>query len=129
VPPNTFELYYDAPGNEANPSLRPETLKTMELLWEQSFANHFRMIASGFYYPIHRVISEQVDPANGNGVFTNAGSLDLRGLDVSLLRSFPGGLEGSVSYTFQDAVSSNAQVPDTDSPKHLVQAGISVPII
>jgi outer membrane receptor for ferrienterochelin and colicins len=127
--PNTFELYYDAPGNEANPSLRPETLKTTELVWDQSFANHFRMIASGFYYPIHSVISEQVDPANGNGVFTNAGSLDLRGLEVSLLKSFPGGLEGSVSYTFQDAVSPNAQVPVTNSPKHLIQAGISVPVV
>jgi len=49
--------------------------------------------------------------------------------DVSLLRSFPGGLGGTVSYTFQDAVSPNAQVPVTNSPKHLIQASISVPII
>jgi outer membrane receptor for ferrienterochelin and colicins len=127
--PNTFELYYDAPGNEANPSLRPETLKTLELVWEQSLTNHFRMVASGFYYPIHSVISEEVDPANGNGVFTNAGSLDLRGLDVSLLRSFPGGLEGTVSYTFQDAVNPDGLVPVTNSPKHLLQASISVPVV
>jgi outer membrane receptor for ferrienterochelin and colicins len=127
--PNMFELFYDAPGNEANPSLRPETVKSMELVWEQSFSNHFRMITSGFYYPIHSVISEQVDPANGNGVFTNAGSLDLQGLEVSLSRSFPGGLEGAVSYTFQDAISPNSQVPVTNSPKHLIQASISVPII
>jgi len=127
--PNMFELFYDAPGNEANPSLRPETLKSTELVWEQSFANHFRMTASGFYYPIHRLISEQVDTADGNAFFTNAGSLNLRGLDVSLWRSFPGGLEGTASYTFQDAVSPGAQVPVTNSPKHLIQAGISVPLV
>ena len=88
--PNVFELFYDAPGNEANPSLRPETVKTMELVWEQYFANHFRMTASGFYYPIHSLISEQVDPANGNAFFTNAGSLDLRGLDFRLSRDIAG---------------------------------------
>jgi len=50
--PNLFELYYNAPGNEANPTLRPETVKTMELVWEQYFANHFLVTVSGFYYPI-----------------------------------------------------------------------------
>ena len=88
--PNLFELFYDAPGNEANPSLRPETVKTMELVWEQYFANHFRMTVSGFYYPIHGLISEQVDPATGNAFFTNAGSLDLRGLDFALCEKIAG---------------------------------------
>jgi len=49
--PNLFELYYNAPGNEANPALLPEIAKTMELVWEQYFANHFRVTASGFYTP------------------------------------------------------------------------------
>ena len=127
--PNLFELYYDAPGNEANPSLRPETVKTMELVWEQYFANHFRMTVSGFYYPIHGLISEQVDPANGNAFFANAGSLDLRGLDFALSRRLPGGLEGTVSYSFQDATNPSTRMPVTNSPKHLVQASLSVPLI
>ena len=100
--PNLFELYYAAPGNEANPSLRPETVKTMELVWEQYFADHFRMTVSGFYYPIRSLISEQVDLATGNAFFTNAGSLDLRGVDFEFGRRLPGGLEGTVSYSFQD---------------------------
>jgi len=51
--PNTLELYYNAPGNEANPALKPETAKTMEVVWEQYFANHFQTAVSVFYYPIH----------------------------------------------------------------------------
>ncbi len=74
--PDLFELFYDAPGNEANPSLRPETLKSTELVWEQYFANHFRLTASGFYYPIHSLISEQLDSANGEAVFRNAGVIE-----------------------------------------------------
>ena len=126
--PNFFELYYAAPGNEGNPSLKPETVKTIELVWEQYFANHFRTTISGFYYPIHRLIGEQVDPANGNAVFTNAGSLDLQGVDFELARKLPGGVEGAVSYSFQNGRSPSTPMPLTNSPKHLVQASLSVPV-
>jgi outer membrane receptor for ferrienterochelin and colicins len=126
--PNMFELYYDAPGNEADPSLRPETVKTMELVWEQYFANHFQMTVSGFYYPIHSLIGQQID-SMGEAVFVNTGSVDLRGLDFGLSRSFPGGVEGTVSYTFQDAINPSNSMALTNSPKHLVQVSLSVPLL
>jgi outer membrane receptor for ferrienterochelin and colicins len=127
--PNFFELFYHAPGNEANPSLRPETVKTTEVVWEQYFANHFQMAASAFYYPIHSLITEQVDPLTGNNVFSNAQSLDIRGLDFTLSRELPRGLEASMSYSFQSATKPSTQVPVVNSPQHLVQASISVPLI
>ncbi len=127
--PNLFELFYNAPGNEANPALRPETVKTTELVWEQYFANHFRSTASAFYYPIRSLISEQIDPVNGNAYFANAGSLNLRGFELSLSKTLPGGLDSTVSYSFQDAKNPSTQMALTNSPKHLVQASLSVPII
>ena len=127
--PNFFELYYAAPGDVADPSLRPETVRTMEVVWEQYFANHFQMTVSGYYYPIHSLISEQIDPVTGNAVFVNAGSLDLRGLEVSSSRTLPGGIEGTVSYSLQDAINPTTQLPLTNSPKHLAQASVSVPLI
>ena len=127
--PNMFELFYNAPGNEANPSLRPETVKTMELVWEQYFASHFRATVSGFYYPIRSLISEQLDASNGNFVFANAGRLNLRGLDFELKRKLPQGLEGTLSYSFQDASKPSAQMPLTNSPKHLLQGSLSVPLV
>jgi iron complex outermembrane receptor protein len=127
--PNLFELFYNAPGNEADPSLRPETVKTAELVWEQSFARHFRTTVSVFYYPIHSLISEQVDPATGNAFFTNSGSLDLRGVGFALWRSLPGGLEATASYSFQDVTNPTTRTVITNSPKHLVQLGLSVPLI
>ena len=127
--PNLFELFYNAPGNEASPSLRPETVKTTEVVWEQYFASHFRTTASAFYYPIRNLISEQIDPANGNAFFANAGSLDLRGFDFSLSRTLPGGLDATVSYSFQDAENASTRMAVTNSPKHIVQANLSVPIV
>jgi outer membrane receptor for ferrienterochelin and colicins len=127
--PNLFELYYDAPGNEANPSLQPETVRTVEAVWEQELSNHFRTAVSGFYYPIHGVINEAVDPRTGEAVFANNGSLDLRGFDFSLSRSWPGGLEGTVSYSFQNGINESTHAAVTNAPKHLAQATLSVPLI
>jgi iron complex outermembrane receptor protein len=124
-----FELYYDAPGNEANPSLGPETVKTMELVWEQYLPNRLLMTVSGFDYPIRHLINQQVDPANGAAFFDNAGSLDLRGLEIAVSRSVPGGLRGRLSYSFQDAANASNRVALTNSPKHLIQASLSVPVI
>jgi len=127
--PNMYELYYSAPGNEANPSLRPESVKTTELVWEQYFPHHFRMTVSGFYYPIHGLIGERVDPANGNSFFANSGILDIRGLGIALRRRLPWGLEGAASYTFQNINYMNTQTPAVNSPKHLGHASFSVPLI
>jgi iron complex outermembrane receptor protein len=101
----------------------------MELVWEQYFADHFRTTASAFYYPIRNLISEQVDPVSGNAFFANAGSLNLRGFEFALSKTLPGGLDGTVSYSFQDAESPSTRMAETNSPKHLVQASLSVPII
>ena len=126
--PNLFELFYDAPGNEAAPNLQPETVRTMELVWEQYFANHFRITVSGFYYPIQGVISQALDPVTQDAVFANGGSLDLRGLDFGVSRTLPRGLEGTVTYSYQDATNP-LRTPVSNSPKHLVQASLSVPFI
>jgi hypothetical protein len=55
--------------------------------------------------PIRNLISEQVDPVNGNAFFANAGSLNLRGFDLSISKTLPGRLDGTVSYSSQDAES------------------------
>jgi iron complex outermembrane receptor protein len=127
--PNMFELYYDPPGNEANPSLRPETAKTVELVWEQYLPRRLLLAVSGFDYPIRHLISQQVDPANGAAFFTNAGSLDLRGLDFAVSRSVPGGLQGRFSYSFQNLTNTSTRVATTNAPQHLVQASLSLPVI
>jgi len=127
--PNMFELYYDAPGNQANPSLRPETVKTMELVWEQYLPKHLLLAVTGFDYPIRHLINEQIDPASGNAFFANAGSLELRGLEFVVSRSVPGGLQGRLSYSFQNATDASTRTAVTNSPKHLVQASLSVPVV
>ena len=86
-------------------------------------------MVSGFYYPIHGLISQLVDPATRDAVFANAGSLNIRGLDFTLAKSLSAGLEGTVSYSFQDLTNTSTRMGVTNAPKHLVQASLSVPLI
>ena len=50
-PPNVYELYASGPGSEANPNLRPETVKSTELVVEQYLPKNLQFSVSG-YFPI-----------------------------------------------------------------------------
>jgi iron complex outermembrane receptor protein len=50
-------------------------------------------------------------------------------VDFALWRSLPGGLEAAASYSFQDVTNPSTGMAITNSPKHLVQASLSVPVI
>jgi outer membrane receptor protein involved in Fe transport len=41
----------------------------------------------------------------------------------------PAGLEATVSYSYQDVTNPSTQTPVTNSPKHILQAGLVVPLI
>ena len=125
--PTAFENYYAIPGTqEANPYLKPETAKTMELVWEQSLRKGFQFVVSGYYYPVRSVINLVTDPVTGELVFENTGRVDLRGTEVTLKRQSRYGFEAGVSLSFEDARNLDGG-PLTNSPRWLGQANLSVP--
>ena len=128
-PPNVYELYYHAPGNESNPALQPETAKTTELVWEQYFPNRVRLTITGFYYPIRGLINAQSDVATDSIRYANLDQVDIRGVDLALRKRLPLELEGGISYSFQDSRNRNTANPLTNSPRHLGQVNLSVPLL
>jgi iron complex outermembrane receptor protein len=127
--PNFYELYYHAPGNEANPSLGPERVKSTELVWEQYFQNRFRLILTGFYYPIRDLISAESGVEAGDIQYQNAHAVDLRGFNLSFRRRSPWGLEVGGNYSFQVARNQDAAHFSVNSPAHLGRAFVSTPLI
>ena len=130
--PNEFELYYDAPGNEANAHRlirKPSRLHGAGLGTINTSPITFDSPPPGFYCPIHGLINEQLDSATGEAFFANAGSLDLQGFDVALSRSLPGTLESPVSSSFQH-VTNSTHMPVTNSSE-ASPAGrtLSVPLV
>jgi outer membrane receptor protein involved in Fe transport len=126
--PTAYELYYSDPTQQANPNLGPETAKTTELVFEESLPRNFRLVASGYYYPIRGVIEGETDPANGLLVYENAGRVDLRGTEIALKRQSRSGLEAGLSFSLEEAKDLRVPGPLTNSPHVLAQGNLSVPL-
>jgi outer membrane receptor for ferrienterochelin and colicins len=127
--PNAYELYYEAEGQEPNPRLKPETVRTMEMVLEQDLKHQFRFVVSGYYYPIRGLISAATDPASGAIIYKNSQRVDLKGIEFTLKRQSRSGLEAGVSLSLQQAKDVDTGGPLTNSPRVLGQANLSVPLL
>ena len=127
--PTAYELYEYGGGSEPNPHLKPETVRTTELVLEQSLQHDFRLTASGYFYPIRGLISQQEDPATGLIVYRNSASINMQGLELALKKKLPSGLEAGGSFSFQAAKNGNTGSPLPNSPHELAHANLSVPLL
>jgi outer membrane receptor for ferrienterochelin and colicins len=129
--PNAYELYYQDGGftQKSNPKLQPEKINTYEVVWEQYFAKHYRFVASGYYYKVGDLITQQTDPNDGLIVFRNTDQVEARGLTLELGGKWTNGLEGRLSYALQ--VAKNVQTGRllTNSPVHLPKFNLIVPLV
>ena len=129
--PNFYELYYNDGGisNKSNPDLKPEKIDTYELVWEQYLGQHLRGSTSIFYYLVKDLISQQVDPADGFIVFNNVEKIEAKGFELELDGKWASGLEGRISYSFQETKDRATGNILTNSPKHLAKLNLTLPLI
>ena len=126
--PNYYELYYhDGVSQEPNPHLLPETITTGELVWEQDLSSKMRFTADAFESNIRHLIDQHTDPRNNFLFFANTGKARSRGLEFELAGRTLKGIEGRVSYTFQQAVDSATGIHLTNSPEHMAKAEVIWP--
>ena len=98
--PNDFERYYEVAGlNVPNPWLKPEKIKTYELVYEHYWDERFRASVSGYYYRINDLI-RQVDTGAGTK-YENIDEVTAKGFELEIDNKWNNGLEGRVSYTLQ----------------------------
>ena len=127
--PNVFELYSSGGGSKANPDLKPETIQTYELIWEQYLGTHLRGSASVFNYRMRDFINQLMDPTDNLLVYINLSKIKAKGLELELEGRWANGLEGQMSYTFQDARCGVTGKTLINSPKHLAKLNLSFPFI
>ena len=85
--PNAYELFWQQQDvAQSNPSLRPETNKTTELVLEQYLGTHVRVAAAGFHYGINGLITQQTDPVSNLLVYNNVESIRVKGLELEARR-------------------------------------------
>jgi iron complex outermembrane receptor protein len=128
--PSAYEFFYsDGQSSKANPNLKPEKIRTYELVYEQYLGEHFRSSLSGFYYRINDLITQQTDPADGFNQFQNVDSADSKGVELELEGKWANGLQGRISYTFQDTEDVQTGKTLSNSPQHLAKLNLIAPII
>jgi outer membrane cobalamin receptor len=127
--PNAYELFWQQQGvAQSNPSLRPETNKTSELVLEQYLGPHLRVAAVGFHYGINGLITQQTDPLSQLLVYNNVESIRVKGLELEAEGRWPNGVRARVGHTFESSRNDATGLGLTNSPKHLAKLNLVAPL-
>jgi outer membrane receptor protein involved in Fe transport len=128
--PSFSELYYQGMASVSAPNLRPETTRTFEGDWEQQLGRRMTLSAAVFFNNIGSYIEEQTTVINSNidqTTYSNS-KATAKGGELELKDRLPSGIEGRLSYTYQDARDQLTGAALPDAPKHLVEVNIAAPL-
>ncbi len=122
--PNAYELYYSVPPSLPNPTLRPEKMQTIQAAWEQGIGSRGWFSLLVFHNTINQLITQEV-VGQDQLIFMNRRNAYVTGLEFQLKGRLWHGLEGSASYSFQQAKDGiSGQLLD-NSPKNLFKLNLS----
>lgn len=126
--PNAYERYYqDGVSSVANPGLKPETIRTIDAIWEQYFLENYRSSLGTFYYRVNDLISQTVN-ADNNLVYRNLEKAEAVGVALSLDGYWQNGYKSRLSYNWQQATDVGSGALLSNSPRHLAKANVSIPL-
>ncbi|HEU5452383.1 MAG TPA: TonB-dependent receptor, partial [Terriglobales bacterium] len=125
--PTPFETYYYSPGYAANTSLRPETMKTYEVVVENTLGKHVRLTTDFFHNQLRNLIVDFTE-ANGDVVFRNSEASNATGIEFEVSAALTRGMEMRASYSYARASDERTHLSLTNSPRHLGKFNFHVPI-
>lgn len=128
--PEPFEVTPGfGPFYEDNLTLKPETIRSIEGIVEQSLGQHFTLSASVFRNSINNLITLETDASNGQAVYENSDKARALGTEIELDGNWATGVKGAASYSY-----TNTQDPAThqilsNSPQHLAKLNLTMPVV
>ncbi|GAW68215.1 tonB-dependent receptor [Geoanaerobacter pelophilus] len=127
--PNAYELRYNDvfDSNAANPGLRPETVRTSELIYEQYLGDVLRTSLSLFQNKIDNLISYQ-DLPSGQVSFGNADRVKAVGGEFEVEGQWSSGYAARTSYSFVSARDEGKDQRLDYSPRHLAKLNLTAPL-
>lgn len=128
--PNVYQLYYtDGVSYVLNPNLKPETIKTQELVLEQHLGKGGRLTATLFRYRITDLIEFITLPSDDGDMYTfdNQGGTRARGFELRYEIQWERGGQLRASYNWQQA-ETDAGLWLDNSPRHMAKLGIQHPL-
>lgn len=125
--PNAYELYYVSVGYASSQNLKPETIHSYELDYDQAFNSHLKLVSSLFYYQVDHLISFGRD-SSGNSTFGNLAGATSKGGELELDANWAKGWRARLSYTYADARDSVNNQHLSNSPKNLAKFSLTAPL-
>jgi len=120
--PNSYERYYAQPGEfSANPTLRAEEIRTLDLAYETSLGEATRVGLGAFRFRATDLVTQTVNAA-GEAQFVNLASASAHGFDAEIEHSFSGRLRVRGVVSTQRTVDA-AGMRLENSPRYVARAG------
>ncbi len=127
--PNIYERYYeDAPTNfKPTPLLSPEKINTIEFIAEQRFFRDLYGFFSIYNYNVNDLIDQKFNSADSSLQYQNLNNVSATGFEVDLNYSTSSGMRAFLRYSYQYAKDVTLNSHLSNSPKHLLKAGLVYP--
>lgn len=126
--PNAGERDYDDGFSQvANPSLKGESIDTLELVVDHRVSSDLQLHAAFYQWTIYDLIALGIDPVSGIPQYRSGGDVKAKGLELSADKTWAWGgrLRGSVSVQH---VRTEAGADLSNSPKLLGKFNFSTPL-
>ncbi|TVT49088.1 MAG: TonB-dependent receptor [Denitromonas halophila] len=120
--PTAYERYYAIAGlNAANPNLKPETIRTVEAVYEYQ-ADGLHLSGSAFRYRISDLIGSQTDPSDDTVSFQNQSPATAQGFELEGELARVNGDRLRLSYTWQHSRDEGTGQSLSNVPRHMIKA-------
>jgi len=127
--PSAYETWYAHGPYKGNLALTPERIRTAEAVVEQHLGRRYRASANVFKYWVEDLITQVVDPADGQFVFENDGDARTTGVELEVEGRWPRGVSGRVSYARQRAVDVGSGLRLDGAPGQVAQVAFTFPLL
>ncbi|NMG77375.1 TonB-dependent receptor plug domain-containing protein [Aromatoleum diolicum] len=125
--PNAYERdYANGVGYLANPRLKPESIRTVELVWERRFGRHHTLNMSAFDYRISNLIA-QVDTGDELFQYQNQARIQAHGVEATWRTDWESGARLSTGLALNRAEDATGHRPGF-SPRWIAKLRGSVPL-
>jgi iron complex outermembrane receptor protein len=122
--PSVYELSYEGSGFLHAAALRPEKIRTLELVWEQRISPSVLVTGSVFDESLTDLV--RLQPVSANEVqYQNRGSASSRGVALQVDARHNSGIWSYASYSWHRARELEERM--VNSPLYLAKAGLSTP--
>jgi iron complex outermembrane receptor protein len=127
--PEPFELTPDFALFDNNLRLKPETIRSVEGVVEQTFGQHLTLSGSVLHNRISDLITLEPNPSDGHTLYENFERADATGVEVELDGHLASGVQGKASYTYTDTEQLITRQILANSPQHLGKLSLIYPVV